>query len=215
MPGRMQVRTATIAIAAGGLVVTGLVAALVAVMVAPGDPFAVCREGAVAGGDIGGPFTLVDGTGAVVTDAEVVTTPAILYFGYTFCPDICPMDNMRNAEAVDILEADYGIVATPVFISVDPERDTPEVVGEFARNFHDRMIGLTGSPDQVTAAAGAYRVYFRKQEAEADDPYYLVDHSTFSYIVLPEAGFVDFVGREETPEDLAARVACFATAAEG
>ena len=208
-------RTATIAIAAGGLVVTGLVAALVAVLVAPGDRFAQCRGGAVAGGDIGGPFTLVDASGAEVTDAEVITTPAILYFGYTFCPDVCPLDSMRNAQAVDILKADYGILATPVFITVDPERDTPEVVGAFARNFHDRMIGLTGSPDQVAAAAAAYRVYARKQEAEADDPYYLVDHTAFSYIVLPGVGFVDFVRREDPPEAVAARVACFVAAAGG
>lgn len=208
-------RTSTIAIAAGGIAVTALVAAALAVMLAPGDRFASCREGAVAGGDIGGPFTLMDSTGATVTEAEVITVPSILYFGYTFCPDVCPMDNMRNAQAVDILEEDYGILATPVFVSVDPERDTPEVVGAFVQNFHDRMIGLTGSPEQVAAAAGAYRVYFRKQEAEADDPYYLVDHSTFSYIVLPGVGFVDFVGREETPEGLAARLACFASAAEG
>lgn len=208
-------RTATIAIAAGGLVLTGLAAGLVAVLLAPGDAFAECRGGAVAGGDIGGPFTLLDGTGAEVTDDQVITKPAILYFGYTFCPDVCPLDSMRNAQAIDILEADYGIVATPVFITVDPERDTPEVVGAFARNFHDRMIGLTGSPAQVEAAAAAYRVYARKQEAEAGDPYYLVDHSAFSYIVLPGLGFVDFVRREDTPEEVAARVACFVAAAGG
>ncbi len=206
-------KTATFALAAGALAVTGLGAAFVAVMLRPGDNFAACREGAVAGGDIGGPFTLVDGAGATVTEAEVITAPSILYFGYTFCPDVCPMDNMRNAQAVDVLEAEYGILATPVFVSVDPERDTPEVVGAFARNFHDRMIGLTGSPEQVAAAAAAYRVYFRKQEAQADDPYYLVDHTVFSYIVLPGFGVVDFVRREETPEELAARVACFVRAA--
>ena len=206
-------KTATFALAAGALAVTGLGAAFVAVMLRPGDNFAACREGAVAGGDIGGPFTLVDGAGATVTEAEVITAPSILYFGYTFCPDVCPMDNMRNAQAVDVLEADYGILATPVFVSVDPERDTPEVVGAFARNFHDRMIGLTGSPEQVAAAAAAYRVYFRKQEAQADDPYYLVGHTVFSYVVLPGFGVVDFVRREETPEELAARVACFVRAA--
>jgi protein SCO1/2 len=209
------VRTATIAIAAGGIAVTALVAAALAVMLAPGDRFAACREGAVAGGDIGGPFTLVDATGATVTEAEVITAPSILYFGYTFCPDVCPMDNMRNAQAVDILEEDFGIQATPVFVSVDPERDTPEVVGAFVQNFHDRMIGLTGSPEQVAAAAAAYRVYFSKQEADEDDPYYLVDHTAFSYIVLPGMGFVDFVRREDAPADVAARMACFAEAAAG
>lgn len=204
----------TVAIAAGGLVVTGLVAALVATTVlAPEDRLAACRGGAVAGGDIGGPFTLIDQTGATVTDRDVFTAPSILYFGYTFCPDVCPMDSMRNAQAVEILEAEHGIVATPVFISIDPDRDTPEVVGEFARNFHDRMIGLTGTPEQVAAASAAFRTYYRKQEAEGDDPFYLVDHSTFSYIVLPGIGFVDFIRREDSPEDVAARVACFVEAA--
>jgi protein SCO1/2 len=207
-------KPATVAIAAGLVVVAGLAALiLVTTFPAPRDRFAACRGGAVAGGDIGGPFTLIDRTGATVTDRDVFTTPSILYFGYTFCPDVCPLDSMRNAQAVEILEQDYGIIATPVFITVDPERDTPEVVGEFARNFHDRMIGLTGTPVQVAAASAAYRTYYRKQEAEGDDPFYLVDHSTFSYIVLPEIGFVDFIRREDSPEDVAARVACFAAAA--
>jgi protein SCO1/2 len=210
-------KTATIAIAAGGIVLSGLVATFLATQFRAGgdDGFAQCRAGAVAGGDLGGPFTLVDSTGAVVTDGDVITAPTILYFGYTFCPDVCPLDSMRNAQAVEILEEDFGIMATPVFITVDPARDTPEVVGQFALNFHDRMIGLTGSEEQVAAASAAYRTYYRKQESEADDPYYLVDHSTFSYIVLPGVGFVDFIRREDTPEDVAARVACFVTAAGG
>lgn len=210
-------KTATFAFAATGIVVSGLVATFLATQYRSGgaDALAQCRGGAVAGGDLGGPFTLLDETGATVTDAEVITAPTILYFGYTFCPDVCPLDSMRNAQAVDILEQEFGIVATSVFISVDPERDTPEVVGRFADNFHDRMIGLTGSAEQVAAASAAYRTYYRKQESEADDPYYLVDHSTFSYIVLPGVGFVDFVRRDDTPEDVAARVACFVNAAEG
>ncbi len=175
-----------------------------------GDRFAQCRAGQVAGGDIGGPFTLVNKDGMTVTDADVITTPSIVYFGYTFCPDVCPFDNARNAAAVDLLE-ERGIVATPVFISIDPERDTPEVVGRFADNFHDRMIGLTGSPEQVAAASRAYRTYYRKQDG--DPEYYLVDHSTFSYLVLPGHGFVDFFRREDSPEAMVDRVACFVDAA--
>jgi protein SCO1/2 len=214
--GARAMKMRTVAIVAGGIVLTGVVATVLATTVlAPQDAFAQCRSGAVAGGDLGGPFTLVDETGATVTDADVITTPTILYFGYTFCPDVCPLDSMRNAQAVEILEEEMGIVATPVFISIDPARDTPEVVGRFADNFHDRMIGLTGSEEQVAAASAAYRTYYRKQETEGDDPYYLVDHSTFSYIVLPELGFMDFIRREDTAEDVAARVACFVNAAEG
>ncbi len=169
------------------------------------DPYGECRAGAVAG-DIGGPFTLVDGTGATVTEADVVTEPALIYFGYTFCPDVCPFDNARNVEAVDIL-AERGLSATPVFISIDPERDTPEVVGDFAANHHPKMIGLTGSDEQVKAASQAYRTYYAKQDGDPD--YYLVDHSTFTYFVLPEVGFVDYFRRELTPQDMADRMACF------
>lgn len=104
-------------------------------------------------------------------------------------------------------------MANGLFITIDPARDTPEVVKAFTDHFHPRMLGLTGTEEQVAAASAAYRTYYRKQEAEGDDPYYLMDHSTFSYIVLPEVGFVDFIRREDTPEDVAARVACFAAAA--
>ena len=172
------------------------------------DMFAECRSGAIAGGTdaIGGPFELVNATGETVTDADVITRPSLIYFGYTFCPDVCPLDTARNAEAVDVLEA-QGHMVTPVFISIDPQRDTPEVVGDFAANLHERMIGLTGSPEQVKAASQAYRTYYRAQESE--DDYYLVDHSTFSYLVLPGHGFVEYFRREVTPDQMAERVGCF------
>lgn len=172
------------------------------------DQFAQCRGSTVAGGAgaLGGPFELINAQGEVVTDADVITEPSILYFGYTFCPDVCPLDVQRNAVVVDVL-AERGISTTPIFISIDPNRDTPEVVGDFAANMHERMIGLTGSPEQVKAASKAYRTYYRAQEGDED--YYLVDHSTFSYLVLPEHGFVEFFRREIGPEEMADRVACF------
>jgi protein SCO1/2 len=210
----MIMQDRTIAILASVIVVSAVVGAFFAkdVFAPAGDAFSDCRGGAVAGGDIGGPFELVNAAGQTVTDKDVITTPSIVYFGFTFCPDVCPLDNMRNAQAVDILK-ERGITATPVFISIDPARDTPEIVGKFAMNFHDRMIGLTGSPQQVDAASKAYRTFYSKQESEADDPYYLMNHSTFSYLVLPDIGFVDFVGRDDTPEVVADRLECFAKAA--
>ena len=175
------------------------------------DALAACRAGQ-AGGAIGGPFELVDDTGATVTDEDIITGPTLIYFGYTFCPDVCPLDVQRNAQAVEILEQRDGIEVTPVFISIDPERDTVEVVRDFADNFHDRMIGLTGTPEQVKAASQAYRTYYAKQES--DDEFYLVDHSVFSYLVFPEIGFQEFYGRDIPPEELAESVACFVEAAE-
>ena len=200
--------TAAIAATAAVLGVTGY-------MVLRGggdDPFAPCRSSAVAGGigSIGGPFTLVAPSGDTVTDIDVVTGPTLLYFGYSFCPDVCPLDNARNAQAVDILE-EMGIEATPVFISVDPDRDSPEVMGDYAANMHPRMIGLTGSPEQVKAAAQAYRVYYAKV---GDDPeYYNVDHSAYTYLALPGHGVVEFYVRQASPDELAASAACFVQAA--
>jgi protein SCO1 len=177
-----------------------------------GDRFADCRQSQVSGGagSIGGPFTLTDQNGNTVTQADVITGPTLLYFGYTFCPDVCPLDNARNAEATDILE-ERGIGVTPVFISVDPARDTPDVLQSYTENLHPRMIGLTGSEDQIRAATEAYKAYFRIQPAS--DEFYLVDHSTFTYLVLPEAGFVEFFRREATADEMADRIACFVDAA--
>ena len=173
-----------------------------------GDAFARCRGGQVAGGDLGGPFTLVDGAGAEVTEAAVFDEPTILYFGYTSCPDVCPLDMMRNAEAAAILDAE-GTPARPVFVTVDPARDTPEVAAGFAANFADDAIGLSGSPAQVAQAMAAWRVYAQAQPGED----YLVDHTTFSYLVLPGRGFVDVARRDEPPEAVAERLGCFARAA--
>ncbi len=171
----------------------------------PNDRYAACRGGAVAG-DIGGPFTLVDETGATVTDKDVITKPTLIYFGYTFCPDVCPIDAARNAQAVDILE-ERGIAVTPVFITIDPARDTAEVLAEYTDSIHPAMIGLTGSDAQITAASQAYRTYFQKRET--GDEYYLMDHSVQTYLVFPDTGFADFFSREATPDDIAQGVACF------
>jgi len=171
------------------------------------DPFEECRSTKVVGGQatIGGPFTLINGSGDAVSDTDIITKPTLVYFGYTYCPDVCPFDTVRNAEALDLL-SEAGKSAQSVFISIDPERDTPDVISEYASYVHEDMIGLTGSPEQVKAAAAAYKAYYRKN-GEGED--YLVDHSTFTYLVLPGHGFVEFFRREETPEALAEKTACF------
>jgi protein SCO1/2 len=176
------------------------------------DQFAQCRETTVGGADIGGPFELVDEQGRTVTEDDVITGPTLLYFGYTFCPDICPTDNMRNAMAVETLD-ERGLEVRPVFVSIDPERDTPERLADFTDAFHERMLGLTGTPEQVRAASQAYKTYFQKEDTE--DDYYLVDHTTMSYLVLPDAGFVEFYRRDVTPDEMADSIACFADAATG
>jgi len=201
-----------------GLAVAAMVAVLggsvaYRYLAAPDDRFAQCREGVVSGGTaaIGGPFTLVSETGTTVTEADVITKPTLVYFGYTFCPDVCPFDTVRNADAVDLL-TERGYDVQSVFISVDPERDTPERVAEFTDYIHPDMVGLTGSAEQVRAASQAYKTYYRKQDG--DDEFYLVDHSTFTYLVLPEEGFAEFYRRDIDPSQMAESVACFVDAAE-
>ncbi|CUH85447.1 SCO family protein [Thalassovita mediterranea] len=174
-----------------------------------GDALAECRTSSVAGGAIGGPFELVNADGQTVTDKDVITAPTLVYFGYTFCPDVCPFDAARNGEAVTMLE-ERGHTINSVFISVDPERDTPETVSDYASYMHPRMVGLTGSPEQVKVASKAYKTYYKKQLPEdGDNEYYLVDHSTFTYLMFPETGFAEFYRREATSEQIADSVECF------
>ncbi len=207
--------TRIIAITAAASFVAALVLVYVMTMGTGGDDkFAQCRQGQVAGGmsQIGGPFTLVSETGETVTDKDVIDKPALIYFGYTFCPDVCPLDTVRNAQAVEILE-ERGRMVKPVFISIDPDRDTPDLLADFTDNMHPRMVGLTGSAEQVKAASKAYRTYYQKQEpTEGNEEYYLVDHSTSTYLVLPEYGFAEFFRRDTPPEEMADRVECFMNA---
>lgn len=176
---------------------------------ASGDALSACRTSSVAGGAIGGPFELVNGAGETVTDADVITAPTLVYFGYTFCPDVCPLDAARNGEAVALLE-ERGHEVNSVFITIDPERDTPEMVGDYASYMHERMVGLSGSLEQVKAASKAYKTYFKKQKPEeGNEDYYLVDHSTFTYLMFPENQFAEFYRRDVTAEKLADSVQCF------
>jgi len=180
----------------------------------PDDIFAQCRStSTVASARIGGPFELIDGAGATVTEADVIDGLTLVYFGYTFCPDVCPFDTARNAQAVEILEQG-GTMVKPVMITIDPERDTPDVMRDFASYIHPRMVGLSGSLPQIKAAAKAYQVYFAK-EAEPEDPeYYLMEHSTFTYLMHPDYGFLQFFGRAPRAEEIAETVACYADVIE-
>jgi protein SCO1 len=177
-----------------------------------GDQFAACRTSQIAGGSstIGGPFELISETGETVTDKDVITRPTIVYFGYTFCPDVCPLDNARNADAVYMLE-EQGIEVQPAFITIDPARDTVEVVKDYTDLFHPDMIGLTGSLAQVKAASKAYKTYYSQQAGDSE--FYLMNHSTFSYLMLPEQGFAEYFGREVSAEKMAETTACYIGAA--
>lgn len=204
--------TRNIAIAAASVAVIASVT-FYALTMRRNDPFRECRSGALAGatGSIGGPFTLVNQEGVTVTDREVLQKPSLVYFGYTSCPDVCPTDMARNAEAVDAIE-EMGFEVVPVFISVDPKRDTPPVLKEWTSLMHPRMVGLTGTTEQIDQAAKAFRTFYSlPADISGDD--YAVEHMTQTYLMLPKVGFVDFFTRDADAATIAERTACFLTKA--
>jgi len=140
-------------------------------------------------GPVGGPFELVDHAGRQRTDADFRGTWLLIYFGFTYCPGVCPTDLLEMALAIDQLgKAGEGV--QPLFITVDPARDTAEHLAHYVGSFHPRLIGLTGTPEQIQRVARAYKVYYAK--SPADSPDYVVDHSSFIYLVDPTGRYVGF-----------------------
>lgn len=153
---------------------------------------------------IGGPFNLVDQHGRQVTEADFRGRYMLIYFGYTYCPDVCPTELQAMSQAVDQL-GEAGEKVTPVFITVDPVRDTVDQLAGYAQHFHPRLVALTGSEEQVTAAAKAYRVYFRKVEDESTTEY-LMDHSSIIYLMGPEGRFLTHFSYGTPPEEMAEKM---------
>jgi protein SCO1 len=153
---------------------------------------------------IGGPFALAATDGTTVTDATYRGKWMLIYFGYTFCPDACPtvLTNMTIALKTLRNEADR---VQPLFITVDPRRDTRQVLGEYLKSFDPRIIGLTGSEEQTAAAAKAYKVYIESRAGEGEDNY-LVDHSSFVYLMDPLGKFSGVISGATSGEEMAARL---------
>lgn len=169
----------------GPLQALALAAALALAGCSAGAPSA---EPPLAGADIGGDFTLVNSAGQTVRWDDFAGRYRIVYFGYAYCPDICPTDMQRVAQAMKALKAEDPDTASKVqvmFITIDPERDTQAVVGEFTGAFADDIIGLTGTPEQIAAAAKTFRVFYQKGEA-VEGGGYLVDHTNIVYLFGPE-----------------------------
>ena len=143
-------------------------------------------EIATSSPSIGGPFTLVSTDGRTVTDQTYRGKWLLVYFGYTFCPDACPMALTNMGVALDKLGPDAAKLQ-PVFITVDPKRDTRQALAEYMKSFDPRIAALTGSEEQTAAAAKAYRVYYSVQKTGGDD--YLVDHSAYIYLMSPAGKF--------------------------
>lgn len=154
---------------------------------------------------LGGPFTLVDHTGRAVTERDFAGRAVLLYFGYTYCPDVCPTELGTIAAALDAM-GPAGERVTPVFVTIDPERDTQAALADYVSRFHPRMVGLTGTAEQIAQAARAYRVYYAKVRPR-DLGDYLMDHSSFIYFVGPDGRVRSLFRPETTPEAIAAAVA--------
>jgi len=150
---------------------------------------------------IGGPFTLTDQHGERVTEQDFAGRFMLVYFGYTFCPDICPTSLTVMTAALDRLPEEQAAQVVPILITVDPARDTVEQLANYAPLFHPRLVALTGSEEEVREAAKAYRVYYHVHEAEDDD--YTVDHSTFVYLMGPDGSYRTHFGIDASPEAMA------------
>lgn len=175
-----------------GLVMAGLVAGAGAayMMLSPHAP----QSGAVVTGKalIGGPFSLVDHTGKRVTEKDFLGRPMLVFFGYRNCPDICPLGLQVVTAALDKL-GDRAKNLQPVFVTVDPDRDTPDKMAEYLKSFSPRFIGLSGTPEEVAAAAKAYRVYYLKIEDEKSKETYSMDHSAIFYLMGADGQFITHI----------------------
>ena len=150
---------------------------------------------------IGGPFQLIDHTGQAVTEESFGDRYLLIYFGYAYCPDVCPTELLVIGQAVDALGED-GDAVQPLFITVDPARDTVEALADYVPSFHPRMAGLTGTEAQIHAAAKAYRVYYRLNEPDEDGAY-LVDHTSYIYFMDPDGDYVTHFVFGQGPEKMA------------
>ena len=188
------------------IVVCALLVAAGAMVVARPDLFGLGSPSTQTTGTalIGGPFTLTDHTGKQVSDTDLRGRLMLIYFGYTLCPDVCPLSLQVMADGIDALGADAKDVQ-PLFISVDPERDTAEVMSDYVPHFHKRMLGLTGSPEQIKPVLKAYRVYVSKQE-ETEPGEYLVNHSSIFYLMGRDGKFIAHFADQVRPTALAAAI---------
>jgi protein SCO1/2 len=183
------------------LLVVGLTAAALAYVLTPTP----APRNATSGSSlIGGKFTLTDQNGHPYTEANLKGHYSVIYFGYTFCPDVCPTELQNLSQALDLLKPDDLAKVQPIFITVDPERDTPEVMAKYIKAFHPKLIGLTGTPEQVASAEKAYLIYAAKAVVKNGDPKsYLMDHVSILYVMGPDGKNVTHFGPGTPPEKIA------------
>lgn len=166
---------------------------------AAGDP-------PLAGARIGGPFTLIDHDGKTMTDADFAGKYRIVYFGYTYCPDVCPTDLTKIGAALRTLDKQAPRTAqkiVPLFITVDPERDGPAQLKQYVGNFHPRLIGLTGKPEAIAQVAKAYAVAYMKQPTPSG---YLMGHTEVAYLMGPDGKPITSLPLEKDPPAIVAEL---------
>ncbi|WP_313536661.1 SCO family protein [Sphingomonas sp.] len=163
-------------------------------------------EPPLAGARIGGPFTLTDQNGKTVTDADFTGRYRIVYFGYTYCPDVCPTDLTKIGAALRTLDKQAPRTAqkiVPLFISVDPERDTPAQLKQYVGNFYPRLVGLTGTPQAIAQVAKAYAIAYMKQPTPSG---YLMGHTQVAYLMGPDGKPITSLPLEEDPPAIVAEL---------
>jgi protein SCO1/2 len=179
-----------------------LIGLLVAVLLIGTGSFVWLSGGGTAS-LVGGPFTLQDGDGRQVTDRDFRGKYMLVYFGYTFCPDVCPTTLNEVAGALDHLGGKAAKLQ-PIFITVDPKRDTAPVVKQYVEAFSPRLIGLTGSPEQIAQVAQEYRVYYAEHRTGPGPNDYSMDHSSILYLMGPDGRFIAPIRADESGEQMAA-----------
>ena len=150
-------------------------------------------------------FNLIHEDGFSITKSQLINKPSLIYFGYTYCPDICPFDLMRNSQAIELLEIEK-IKIKPLFVTLDPNRDTLSVLREYTDFHHKDMIGLTGSEKDIKKIKDIFMVYSQIPNDLSGD--YIVNHSTFTYLVLPKIGLVTYFTRKDNVEKISETVKC-------
>jgi cytochrome oxidase Cu insertion factor (SCO1/SenC/PrrC family) len=154
---------------------------------------------------IGGAFTLTDNTGKRVTDQDFHGKYTLVFFGFTSCPDICPAGLQLIAGALQKLGTKAQLI-TPIFISVDPQRDTPEKLAAYVKNFDPKLVGLTGTPEEIAAVAKAYKVYYAKVPSKGRPDDYTMDHTSIIYVMDPKGEFVTHFTPSTSVDDMAAKL---------
>lgn len=161
---------------------------------------------------IGGPFELTDQAGRPVRDTDFRGRYMLVFFGFTYCPDVCPIALQVMGAALDRLEQRVGAQAmqvAPLFITIDPEHDTPDIVAAYLGHFHPRLVGLTGSPAQISQVAEAYRIYYRKAGNQAAAAGYTMDHSAAVYLMGPDGRFLAHFAPGTSPEAMVDKIENF------